>query len=169
MFARISKGRTIKEFILGVSVVPAIGSFVWFAIFGATGISLGTEVAASAIKVTETAFFVVMEQIPPGSIISFVAIILLCTFFVTSADSATLGMMSRNGDLNPDTKTKVIWGLVQSLMALSLMLAGGLNVLQTGSIVAAFPFAIVMVLACFSLLKVLKGEDVTILKQKGLK
>jgi glycine betaine transporter len=166
--ARISKGRTIKEFILGVSIVPAIGSFVWFAIFGATGISLGTEVAAEAIKVTETAFFVVMEQIPLGSIISFVAIILLCTFFVTSADSATfvLGMMSRNGELNPDTKTKVIWGVVQSLMALALMLAGGLNVLQTGSIVAAFPFAFVMILACFSFLKILKEEDLKVLEQK---
>lgn len=160
--ARISKGRTIKEFILGVSIVPAIGSFIWFAIFGATGISLGPEIAAEAIQVTETAFFVVMKHIPLGSIISFVAIILLCTFFVTSADSATfvLGMMTRNGELNPDTKTKVIWGIVQSLMALALMLSGGLQVLQTGSIVAAFPFAIVMVFACISFVKALKTEDV---------
>lgn len=108
--ARISKGRTIKEFILGVSIVPAFGSFIWFAVFGTTGISLGPEIAAEAIKVTETALFVVMEHIPLGGLISMVAIMLLCTFFVTSADSATfvLGMMSRNGDLNPDTRTKII-------------------------------------------------------------
>ncbi|MDR7857320.1 BCCT family transporter [Tissierella sp.] len=168
--ARISKGRTIREFIIGVSVVPAIGSFIWFAIFGATGISLGTEVAAEAIKVTETAFFVVMKHIPFGSIISLVAILLLCTFFVTSADSATfvLGMMSRNGELNPDTKTKIIWGLVQSAMAFALMLAGGLQVLQTGSIVAAFPFAFVMIFACFSFWKVLKTENVGVVSQKEL-
>lgn len=166
--ARISKGRTIKEFILGVSIVPAIGSFVWFAIFGATGISLGPEIAAEAIKVTETAFFVVMKHIPLGSLISMVAILLLCTFFITSADSATfvLGMMSRHGDLNPDTKTKIIWGAIQSMMALALMLAGGLQVLQTGSIVAAFPFAFVMVFACISFMKALKSEDVGLETQK---
>lgn len=169
--ARISKGRTIKEFILGVSIVPAIGSFIWFAIFGATGISLGPEVAAEAIQVTETAFFVVMKHIPLGSIISFVAIILLCTFFITSADSATfvLGMMTRNGDLNPDTKTKLLWGAVQSLMALALMLSGGLQVLQTGSIVAAFPFAIVMIFACISFIKALKTEDHQLEVQKQVK
>ena len=161
--ARISRGRTIREFILGVSLVPALGSFMWFAVFGATGINLGPEIAAKAIEVTETALFVVMEHIPLGNIISLVAIVLLCTFFVTSADSATfvLGMMSRNGDLNPDTKTKVIWGIIQSLMALSLLLAGGLQVLQTSSIVAAFPFAFVMIFACFSFLKELRNEDMS--------
>lgn len=161
--ARISRGRTIREFILGVSLIPALGSFLWFAVFGAAGINLGPEIAVKAIEVTETALFVVMEHIPLGSIISLVAIVLLCTFFVTSADSATfvLGMMSRNGDLNPDTKTKVIWGIIQSLMALSLLLAGGLQVLQTSSIVAAFPFAFVMIFACFSFLKELRKEDIS--------
>lgn len=160
--ARISKGRTIKEFILGVTLVPALGSFLWFAVFGTTGISLGPEVAAEAVKVTETALFVVMEYLPLGNIISLVAILLLCTFFVTSADSATfvLAMMSRNGDLNPDTKTKVVWGVIQSMMAFALMLAGGLQVLQTASIAAAFPFAFVMIFACFSFLKELRNEDV---------
>lgn len=158
--ARISKGRTIREFILGTTLIPALGSFIWFAVFGGTGLSLGTEVAAEAIKVTETAFFVVMNHIPLGSIISFVAVILLCTFFVTSADSATfvLGMMSMEGDLNPTTKRKVVWGFIQSLMAAALMIAGGLNMLQTASIAAAFPFAIVMVFACFSLLKALRKD-----------
>lgn len=159
--ARISRGRTIKEFVTGVLLVPALGSFVWFAIFGTMGINLGTEVAAEAIKTTETAFFVVMGHYPLGSIISFVAIILLCTFFVTSADSATfvLGMMSQNGNLNPDTKRKVIWGIIQSLLALALMLAGGLKVLQIGSIVAAFPFLFVMIFAMFSFHKALKDDD----------
>ena len=132
---------------------------------------MGPEVAAEAIKVTETAFFVVMKHIPLGSVISFVAIILLCTFFITSADSATfvLGMMTRNGDLNPDTKTKLLWGAVQSLMALALMLSGGLQVLQTGSIVAAFPFAIVMIFACISFIKALKTEDHDLEVQKQVK
>jgi glycine betaine transporter len=159
--ARISKGRTIREFVTGVLLVPALGSFLWFAIFGTMGIAQGPEVAAEAIKTTETALFVVMNNYPMGSIISFVAVILLCTFFVTSADSATfvLGMMSQNGNLNPDTKRKVIWGIIQSLLALALMLAGGLKVLQIGSIVAAFPFIFVMIFAMFAFLKALKGDD----------
>lgn len=157
--ARISKGRTIREFILGVTIVPALGSFVWFAIFGTTGMNVGNDIAAKAIEVTETAFFVVMEHVPWGSLISGVAIILLCTFFITSADSATfvLGMLSRDGNLNPDTKTKITWGLIQSALAYALMLAGGLQVLQTASIAAAFPFAIVMVLAMVAFSKALRA------------
>lgn len=166
--ARISKGRTIREFIIGVTLVPALGSFVWFAIFGTIGISLGPEIATEAIAVTETAFFVVMQNMPMGSLISMIAVVLLCTFFVTSADSATfvLGMMSSNGDLNPSTQKKLIWGCIQSLMAFSLMMAGGLSVLQIASIAAAFPFAIVMVFACFSLLKALR-EDSQVLSKKA--
>lgn len=167
--ARISKGRTIKEFILGVSLVPAIGSFMWFAIFGTTGMSFGMDVATEAIKVTETAFFVVMENVPLGSIISLVTVILLSTFFITSADSATfvLGMMSKNGDLNPDTQTKIIWGAIQSMLAFALMFSGGLQALQTSSIVAAFPFAMVMIVGAFSFLKVLRTEDLSKIESKN--
>lgn len=159
--ARISRGRTIREFIIGVSIVPALGSFLWFAVFGATGISLGPEIAAEAIQVTETAFFIVMEHVPLGHIISLITVVLLCTFFVTSADSATfvLGMMSRNGDLNPDIKTKVMWGVLQAFIAFALMFAGGLNALQTSSIVAAFPFAFVMIFACVSFYKILWTDE----------
>lgn len=167
--ARISKGRTIREFIIGVSLVPAIGSFIWFAIFGTIGINAGTEVAAEAIQVTETAFFVVMKTMPLGNIISLIAVLLLCTFFVTSADSATfvLGMLSSNGDLNPSTQKKLIWGTLQSLMAFGLMMAGGLKVLQIASIAAAFPFAIVMIFACFSLLKVLRSDSTIVNAEKN--
>ncbi|PID28278.1 MAG: choline transporter [Candidatus Cloacimonadota bacterium] len=159
--ARISRGRTIREFVTGVLLVPALGSFLWFAIFGTMGIAQGSEVASEAIKSTPTALFVVMGHYPMGAVISFVAVILLCTFFVTSADSATfvLGMMSQNGNLNPDTKRKVVWGIIQSLLALALMLTGGLKALQTGSIVAAFPFLFVMIFAMYSFFKALKSDD----------
>jgi glycine betaine transporter len=162
--ARISKGRTIREFVGGVLLIPVLGSFLWFAIFGATSINLGPEVASEAIKVTETAFFVVMKHYPLGSLVSFVAVILLCTFFVTSADSATfvLGMFSSNGNLNPDTKRKVLWGVIQSGLAFALMLAGGLQGLQTASIAAAFPFAIVMLFAMWSLMKALNQEGTSL-------
>ncbi len=127
------------------------------------GINAGFDVATEAIKSTSTAFFVVMAEYPMGSIISFIAICLLCTFFVTSADSATfvLGMMTSNGDLNPSTSRKLTWGVIQSAVALALMLftANGLGMLQTISIVAAFPFAFVMVFGMVSMIKALKSEN----------
>lgn len=158
--ARISRGRTIREFVFGVLLAPTVFSFIWFATFGSLGMSTGLETATKAIVKTETAFFVIMDQYPIGIVISFIAVILLCTFFVTSADSATfvLGMMSKNGDLNPDTKRKVIWGIIQSALALALMLAGGLATLQTASIAAAFPFAFVMILCMASMIKALRNE-----------
>ncbi|MCQ1529302.1 glycine betaine uptake BCCT transporter [Lutispora saccharofermentans] len=158
--ARISKGRTIKEFVIGVILAPTLASFIWFAVFGSLGINLGAEVAAEATKLTETAFFVVMSKYPLGFIISIIAVFLLGTFFITSANSATfvLGMMSQQGDLNPSNSKKVLWGLVQALLAFALLLGGGLKALQTASIAAAFPFAIVMIFACVALVKALKQE-----------
>lgn len=165
--ARISKGRTIREFIIGVLLVPSLGSFLWFSIFGTVGINAGYGIATEAIKSIPTAFFVVIETYPMGFIISIVTIILLCTFFITSADSSTfvLGMMSSNGDLNPTTRRKIVWGIIQSLLALALLLAGGLEVLQTASIVAAFPFAFIMLFTIVSLYKSLR-EEVTVDKKK---
>ncbi len=161
--ARISKGRTIKEFVTGVLLAPTAVSFVWFAVFGTMSINTGVEVATEAIQSTSTALFVVLQQYQFGNIISFVVIILLCTFFITSADSATfvLGMLSSRGDLNPTTQRKVIWGLIQSALALALMLgsANGLQMLQTVSIVAAFPFAIIMMFCMYSFVKVLKQNE----------
>jgi glycine betaine transporter len=160
--ARISKGRTIKEFVGGVLLAPTLASFLWFAVFGATGINAGVEVATGAITNTSTAFFAVMQNYPLGSLISMIALLLLCTFFITSADSATfvLGMLSSKGNLNPKTSRKVIWGIIQSSLALALMLGSvnGLQMLQTASIVAAFPFAFIMIFAMFALIKVLKTD-----------
>ncbi|QOR36501.1 BCCT family transporter [Clostridium sp. 'deep sea'] len=162
--ARISRGRTIKQFVGGVLLAPTLASFLWFAVFGATGINTGIDVATKAAAVTETSLFVVMQQYPLGTVISLIAVVLLCTFFVTSADSATfvLGMLSSNGEMNPSTKRKIIWGVIQSGLALSLLLvtANGLQMLQTASIVAAFPFAFIMIFAMISLVKILKTEKV---------
>ncbi|MGB5823246.1 MAG: BCCT family transporter [Proteocatella sp.] len=170
--ARISRGRTIKEFITGVLLAPTLASFIWFAVFGGMGFNLGTGVASEAIKSTSTAFFVVMREYPMGAGISIIAILLLCTFFVTSADSATfvLGMFTSNGDLNPSTKRKLVWGMVQSSLALSLMIGSknGLQMLQTISIAAAFPFAFVMLFGMWSLLKVLKTEDVGYIVEESM-
>lgn len=158
--ARISKGRTIREFVLGVIFVPAIASFIWFAAFGTLGMNLGTEVATRAVQVTETALFVVLQQYPLSAVISLIAVVLLGTFFITSANSATfvLGMFSSHGNLDPSATRKVLWGVIQSLLATALLLAGGLKALQIASIAAAFPFAIVMILSCVAMYKALRTE-----------
>jgi glycine betaine transporter len=158
--ARISRGRTIREFIGGVLFAPTLASFVWFSILGTLGMETGMDVAQDAIVATETAFFEVIQHYPAGGLISIIAVILLITFFITSADSATfvLGMLSDKGNQNPSAKLKVTWGIIQSGLAVALMLSGGLGMLQTGSIVAAFPFAFIMIFAMLAMIKALKAD-----------
>lgn len=160
--ARISKGRTIREFVAGVTLVPAIGSFLWFAIFGTIGINQGADFAKVATATTEGAIYKVLETLPLGTLWSVIIIVLVFTFFITSANSGTyaLGMMSEGGDMNPSKKSLFLWGILMSVVAYGLMLAGGLDVLQTASIVAAFPFAFVMIALMVSLIKGLKSEDI---------
>ncbi|WP_373897156.1 BCCT family transporter [Haloimpatiens sp. FM7315] len=166
--ARISKGRTIKEFVMGVIVAPSVASFVWFSIFGSLGMNLGIigkvklEVLQAIVAKPETALFAVMKNYPIGAIVSLIAVFLLCTFFITSANSATfvLGMFTSEGDLNPSNKKKILWGLIQSLLATALLFAGGLKALQTASVAAAFPFIFVMILGCISLMKALREEKI---------
>ena len=162
--ARVSKGRTIKEFVLGVLLVPSIFGFFWFAVFGGTALNL--ELFHNA-KITEavqvdvtSALFVTLQQLPLGTILSGIATLLIITFFITSADSATfvLGMLSSNGVANPVTRVKLIWGLMQSAIAAVLLASGGLQGLQTASIVAAAPFAIIMAVMCYSLYISLQNE-----------
>ena len=158
--ARISKGRTIREFIIGVTLAPALACIVWFAVFGTLGANLGLDFAKDATMVTETALFKVFGNYQFGNILSIVAMILLCTFFVSSADSATyvLGMFTSNGDLNPSNKKKITWGIIQALLAIVLLISGGLDTLQTVSIVSAFPFAVIMLVSIVSIMKALKQE-----------
>ena len=164
--ARISRGRTIREFIAGVVAAPSLGSLVWFAIFGTMGINLGqkgvlsTDVLQEVAAAPEVGLFVVMEQYPFATVLCIVALVLLCTFFITSANSGTfvLSMLTSEGALNPPNGKKVLWGVVQSVMAVGLLIAGGLKPLQIISIAAAFPFIFIMLATCVSLVKVLKEE-----------
>ena len=164
--ARISKGRTIREFIAGVVLAPALGSILWFAIMGSLGLHLGMDGTLSVAQLAdiaskpETGLFIVMGQYPLGMILCVVSLILLCTFFITSANSGTfvLAMFSSKGDLNPKNGRKVLWGVVQSLLAVGLLVAGGLKPLQTISLAAAFPFIFIMLFAGAALVKALMKE-----------
>jgi glycine betaine transporter len=163
--AKISKGRTIKEFILGVLFIPTIGTFVWFSVFGGASLHLvhdlgNIALAEAATSDVTVALFAFLQHFPIGSFLSILAVLLVVTFFVTSADSGTfvLSIFSSQGNLNPSRKIKVIWGLILSLVSIVLLLSGSLNTLQSASIAAALPFTIIMSIMCISLLKGLISE-----------
>jgi len=173
--ARVSRGRTIREFVLGVLLIPSLFSFLWFSVFGGTALHMeifGNLGIAEAVKRDMTsALFVTLEHLPMGVILAALATVLILTFFITSADSATfvLGMLSSGGRLNPPGGVKLVWGLLQSSIAVVLLLSGGLQGLQTASIVSALPFALVMVAICFSLVRALRREQLHPKREKRAK
>ncbi|MEN8699287.1 glycine betaine uptake BCCT transporter [Bacillus infantis] len=166
--ARISKGRTIREFVIGVLAVPTLFGALWFSVFGGTGIFLeffeNTPIMDTMNENgMEIALFAVFENFPLSIVLSLLAIFLISTFFITSADSATfvLGMQTTNGSLNPPNKVKFVWGIIQSASAAILLWTGGLEALQRASIIAALPFTVIMLLIVISLMKALKEENVS--------
>ncbi|OIJ08852.1 glycine/betaine ABC transporter permease [Anaerobacillus arseniciselenatis] len=162
--ARVSKGRTIREFVTGVMFVPPLVAIAWMAVFGGGALFFetvkGYEIVSAVQDDVTNGLFVTLNQFPFGMLLSIVAISLIFTFLITSADSATfvLGMMTSKDQLNPGLGTKIIWGIFMSAIAAILLLASGLTGLQTASLVTALPFSIIMILMCFSLFKELKEE-----------
>ncbi|MFZ4452427.1 glycine betaine uptake BCCT transporter [Salibacterium aidingense] len=167
--ARVSKGRTLRQFTSGVLLVPSLVSFLWFSVFGGASILLESEgIAAISELAEEEALFGVFEHYPLGLVMSILAIGLISTFFITSADSATfvLGMQTSNGSMNPATKVKFIWGIMLSATAVILLYSGGLQALENTMIVAAFPFSFIMILMIIALFKALKQEKPALQAEK---
>ncbi|AID01286.1 BCCT family transporter [Staphylococcus xylosus] len=159
--ARVSKGRSIREFIGGVLLVPALVSFVWFSVFGVLGIETGKKNPELFDMTAETQLFGVFNEIPLGMILSIIALVLIASFFITSADSATfvLGMQTTYGSLEPSNVVKMTWGVAQSLIAFVLLFAGGgngaeaLNAIQSAAIISALPFSFVVIMMMISFYK----------------
>ncbi|MDA3131061.1 BCCT family transporter [Aliibacillus thermotolerans] len=163
--ARISRGRTIREFLLGVLLVPTLFGAFWFSVFGSTSIYTDRELGGILYEKMsqfgdEIALFTLLDQFPLSPLLTILAILLIISFFVTSADSATfvLGMQTTGGTLNPPLSAKLIWGVIQSAAAAVLLYFGGLGGLETAMIIAALPFTIIMIMIVFSLLKALRKE-----------
>lgn len=162
--ARISKGRTIREFIMGVVIVPTIFTIIWLAVFSGIALSCvqgwSLESVRELIASPETAVFIVFSNYPLSNLISMMIVVLLGIFFITSADSATysLSVMTSNGDINPPVYKKVVWGVVVAAIAYILLSAGSLKPLQTISIAATLPFLFVMIAVMPALVKDLKTE-----------
>ena len=163
--ARISKGRTIREFIMGVVIVPTLFTILWLAVFSAIALCTvqgwSLENVQQLIASPETAVFIVFSHYPLSKVIAIMIIVLLGIFFITSADSATysLSVMTSNGNINPPVYKKVVWGIVVATIAYVLLSAGSLKPLQTISIAATLPFLIVMIAMMPALVKDLKKSN----------
>lgn len=157
--ARISRGRTIREFICGVMIVPTLVSCVWFSVLGGASLHVADHFTAQELLEIsgspQTALFYIFDQYPLGAVLSVTAIVLLICFFITSADSATfvLAMLTSDGDMDPPDNKKVFWGILIALIALALILSGGVAAIQTVSIVIAFPYLFILLLLCATLVK----------------
>nr|WP_106769346.1 BCCT family transporter [Paenibacillus faecalis] len=168
--ARVSRGRTIREFIIGVMVVPPLIACLWIAAFGGTALwfdlNENTGIAAAVNADVTSALFQLFEQLPMSMIMSVLSIVLILTFLVTSADSATyiLSSMTTYGNLNPPRVAKIVWGTLMAAIAGVLLYTGGLEALQTASLIAALPFTVLLLLLIVALVKLLIREPLPVLK-----
>jgi choline/glycine/proline betaine transport protein len=155
--ARISKGRSVREFLFGVIVIPTLLSFVWMSVFGGSALfvqSTGiTDLAAAVNEDVATAMFVMLSSFPFADVLSFVAVILVTVFFVTSSDSGSLVVdhLTSGGKLESPTPQRVFWAMMEGAIAAVLLVGGGLATLQAASVSTGLLFAVVLLVAVYSL------------------
>lgn len=166
--ARISRGRTIREFILGVMLIPASIMFFWFCAFGGTALSISLGGDPTLVEATQNAYgdamFALLDYFPFASITSGFAIILIVMWFVTSSDSGSfvIDMLTAGGDPDPPKVQRIFWAISEGAVASVLLLAGGLSALQAAAVVAGFPFAIVVALILIGLIKALRWDPLIV-------
>lgn len=159
--ARVSKGRTIREFIMGAMVFPVLVSFVWFALLGGSALDLELQgVAEGAIlnASIESKMFITLQQMMSpevAQLLSVMVVLLIITFLVTSVDSGVLVLntIMAGGEDQPHAKHRIVWGVILTLVVGSLMFAGGLATVQKAMIIGALPFSMIMLLMCVSTLR----------------
>ncbi|MCC5867106.1 MAG: choline BCCT transporter BetT [Gammaproteobacteria bacterium] len=164
--ARISRGRTIREFVIGVLFVPLGFTILWMTFFGGTAVYMvmveGLTGLADAVAAdTSVALFQFFEILPFSTVTSLIATLLVITFFVTSSDSGSLvvDMLTSGGGEDSPTWQRIFWALVEGAVAAALLIAGGLAALQTATIASALPFTVIMILMCWGLLRALRTES----------
>lgn len=162
--ARISRGRTVREFIAGVLLVPSIVGFVWFSVMGGSGVyrqlfGAGDLVVDGDIQL-EGVLFRILGDLPLGGMFSVLAVVLVAIFFITSSDSGSLvvDMLASGGHPNPPTWSRVLWSALEGAMAIALLAAGGLGSLQAASLATALPFSVILLLMCVATLRGLRHE-----------
>ncbi|WP_088701096.1 BCCT family transporter [Halomonas campaniensis] len=166
--ARVSRGHTVREFILCVLLVPSLFIFVWMGVFGSTALDqLYANPAASLVKEyvidnyrPELSLFGMLNELPLTGLMSTLGIVLALIFFVTSSDSGSLVIdtITAGGKIDAPRPQRMFWAIVEGLIAIVLLIGGGLTALQAGVTATAIPFSIVMLLMCYSIIKALNGE-----------
>ena len=161
--ARVSRGRTVREFILGVLIVPSLLTFFWLSAFGGSALFLeinGIADMAGAADEPATALFKLLDQFPLSSITSIIGIILVTIFFVTSSDSGSLVIdsITAGGKLDAPVGQRIFWAQTEGAVAAVLLLGGGLGALQTAAITTGLPFAFILLVMCYSLRQGLQRE-----------
>lgn len=162
--ARVSKGRTVKEFIIGVIVIPTAVSFIWMSVFGGTAIFQqmnGISDLASTVAIDESlALFALVENLPLSAILSFVGMVLVIVFFVTSSDSGSLVVdhLTSGGKLDSPVPQRIFWAAMEGVIAATLLVGGGLSALQTASVITGLPFTIILLIMIYSLYLGLRQE-----------
>ena len=155
--ARISRGRTVRQFVMGVILVPTLMTFLWFSVLGGTALyselqGPGGLVGADGAVNIEGSLFAMLGQLPGGAALTVGAIVLITIFFVTSADSGSLvmGMIATGGQVEPKRWIRVFFALATAFLATALLLSGGLEALKTAAIIIALPFSVIMLGICWS-------------------
>ncbi len=162
--ARISRGRTIRSFIFGVMLAPTLVGMVWFSVFGGTALHIehfGAGGIAAAVEADSAlGFFSMLGNFPFSGLLIAVAMVSVAIFFITSSDSGTyvIGMLTSQGNPNPPLALRIVWGSLEGAFAAVLLFLGGLEALQTASIVGGFPIMIIMLLMLYCLVKSLRME-----------
>lgn len=162
--ARISRGRTLREFVLGVVFVPSLLTFFWLTVFGNTALHMevmeGIDIASAVHKDTSTAIYTVLDQLPLAAITAPLATALVALFFVTSSDSGSLvvDMLTSGGNPDPPIWQRIFWAVTEGVVAAALLLLGGLNALQSAAISAGLPLLFILILLCVGLWRALSTE-----------
>ncbi|WP_319482884.1 BCCT family transporter [uncultured Draconibacterium sp.] len=170
--ARISRGRTIKEFVLGVLIVPTLLTFLWLSTFGGSAMFIElnsmADIAGAVTDNVATSLYVLLEQFPISAVTSTVGVILVASFFVTSSDSGSLVVdsLTAGGKLDAPVAQRIFWALTEGAVAAVLLIGGGLGALQTAAISTGLPFAIILLFLVWSLLKGLREEHRDLMEMK---
>ncbi len=163
--ARISRGRTIREFFIGVVLIPTLFSILWFAAFGGSALYIemfgGGGLADLVLDDVSKALFALFTWFPLSEILSGLALVLIFIFLVTSADSGTfvVSMMTSNGNLNPGTRVKLIWGIIIALLTAGILFTGSVTVAKAMAITGAIPFTFILVIQIIAFMRAIRREN----------
>jgi len=160
--ARVSKGRTVREFVLGVLLVPTLMTFFWMSVFGGSALGLEMEtpglLSDIILEDSSTSLFVFLKEFPLSALTSFLGIFMVAVFFVTSSDSGSLVIdsITAGGKLDAPVGQRILWALIEGAVAIALLVGGGLSAMQTASVSTGILFLFVIFIMVYSLLKSLK-------------